>query len=55
MDGTRVMRKSKTYQDSLPSGKRDRVREWDRIRSWSQEHKPANSSDWAAFRRGKNA
>jgi hypothetical protein len=53
MDGSRVMRKNKTYQDQHPSGKRDRVHDWDRIRSWSQEHKPARSSDWLPFRKSK--
>ena len=44
--GNKEMRKGKTRQDRMPMGERDRVKNWDKVRSWSMEHKPRNSSDW---------
>ena len=46
-------RKNKTYQDRIPAAERDRSREWNRLRSWSMEHKPYCSADWNLFRKAK--
>jgi hypothetical protein len=43
-------RKNKTIQDQMAMGERERVREWDRRKSWAQAHHPKSGSDWLAYR-----
>jgi len=43
-------RVNKTRQDRLAIDDRDRVHNADRVRSFSQKHKPARSADWLKFR-----
>jgi hypothetical protein len=43
-------RKNKTYQDRLPKDMRERVQNWERVISFSQNHKPATTSDWVKLR-----
>ena len=46
-----IPRQNKTQQDLMPVGDRQRVRDWDKRRSFMANHKPARSTDWLKLRK----